>query len=158
MKILTILLALLYGLLILVLFPLLIILANLYFQLPIVNHAVFQLIGIMCIALGSIGWIINIRLFKTAGKGTPVPIEPPKKLVLSNHYRYSRNPMYISTLIVLVGYFFLFGHLTLFLYVILTAIGFHLFVTLYEEPTLKKLFGDEYTAYCKKVPRWIKVL
>ena len=140
-----------------VLFPLLFVLANLYFQLPIVGHAVFQLIGVICITLGSIGWITNIRLFKTAGKGTPVPIEPPKKLVLANHYRYSRNPMYISTLIVLVGYFFLFGHLSLLAYVLFAAIGFQLFVTCYEEPTLKTMFGSEYTAYCKKVPRWIKL-
>ena len=139
-------------------FPIVFVIANQHFQLPIVDHAVFQLMGVICITLGSISWVTNIRLFKTAGKGTPVPIEPPKKLVLANHYRYSRNPMYISTLIVLVGYFFLFGQLSLLAYVLFAAIGFHLYVTQYEEPTLKKMFGDEYTAYCKKVPRWIKVL
>lgn len=138
-------------------FPIVFVLANQHFQLPIVDHAVFQLMGVICITLGSIGWITNIRLFKSTGKGTPVPIEPPTTLVVANYYQHSRNPMYVSTLVLLTGYFFLFGHLSLLLYVALVAIGFHLFVTQYEEPTLKKMFGDEYTAYCKKVPRWFRL-
>lgn len=35
------------------------------------------------------------------------------------------------------------------------AVGYHLFVLFYEEPTLKRLFGAEYTRYCEVVPRWI---
>lgn len=139
------------------LFPTFFTLVNQWLQFPIFNSPAFKFLGIFCITLGSTAWIINIRLFKTAGNGTPVPIEPPKKLVLANHYRYSRNPMYLSTLIVLAGYFFLYGQLSLLLYVALVASGFHLFVTHYEEPTLKKKFGSKYTAYCKRVPRWFKL-
>lgn len=150
-------LAFLYGFILLLLFPLFFSLVNQQLQLPVFNFIVLKLAGIFCLTLGSTAWIKNIRLFKTAGKGTPVPIDPPKKLVLANHYRYSRNPMYLSTLIVLVGYFFLFGYFSLLLYVALVASGFHLFVTYYEEPTLKKTFGSEYEAYCKRVPRWVKL-
>jgi protein-S-isoprenylcysteine O-methyltransferase Ste14 len=35
------------------------------------------------------------------------------------------------------------------------ALGFHLFVVLYEERTLKRRFGASYEEYCKTVPRWI---
>jgi protein-S-isoprenylcysteine O-methyltransferase Ste14 len=34
-------------------------------------------------------------------------------------------------------------------------LGFHLFVVLYEEPTLREKFGKEYEEYCRQVPRWI---
>jgi protein-S-isoprenylcysteine O-methyltransferase Ste14 len=33
--------------------------------------------------------------------------------------------------------------------------GFHVFVLLYEEPTLRNSFGQEYEAYCAGVPRWV---
>jgi len=33
--------------------------------------------------------------------------------------------------------------------------GTILFVLLYEEPTLRRKFGAEYEAYCRRVPRWI---
>ena len=35
------------------------------------------------------------------------------------------------------------------------ALVWHLFVVFYEEPTLERRFGDEYRAYCARVPRWI---
>jgi hypothetical protein len=34
------------------------------------------------------------------------------------------------------------------------ALGVHLFVVLYEEPTLRKKFGAEYEEYCRNVRRW----
>ncbi len=39
------------------------------------------------------------------GKGTPVPIESPKKLVIRGIYKYTRNPMYVCLLLDLFGYF-----------------------------------------------------
>ena len=37
---------------------------------------------------------------------------------------------------------------------LLVALGVHLFVVFYEEPTLRKKFGAEYEEYCRNVPRW----
>ena len=34
------------------------------------------------------------------------------------------------------------------------ALTFHVFVVLYEEPTLRRQFGDDYEDYCRRVPRW----
>ncbi|MFQ5459073.1 MAG: methyltransferase family protein, partial [Myxococcota bacterium] len=32
---------------------------------------------------------------------------------------------------------------------------FHAFIVLYEEPVLRRKFGETYTRYCARVPRWI---
>ena len=93
--------------------------------------------------------------FLIEGRGTPAPIDPPKELVVAGFYRYVRNPMYFGVLLILIGYFLWFGFWSLLAYTALAFIATHLFVTLYEEPTLKKKFGKSYEDYLKKVPRWI---
>jgi protein-S-isoprenylcysteine O-methyltransferase Ste14 len=94
-------------------------------------------------------------MFYFIGKGTPVPIDPPKHLVIKGIYKRTRNPMYLSVLIIIFGYFLFFGHLALLMYLASLAGFFHLFVVLYEEPTLKKKFGKSYFRYLKEAPRWI---
>ena len=96
-------------------------------------------------------------LFFSLGKGTPVPVEPPKKLVIKGLYKYTRNPIYIAYFLIFLGEFLLFGHILLFLYLLLAVIFFHTLVIYHEEPILKKRFGKSYHKYMEKVPRWIKV-
>ena len=63
--------------------------------------------------------------------------------------------MYIAVLLVVVAEAWLFLSVTLTLYAVVLAIGFHLFVVWYEEPTLSAQFGGEYDDYCHHVSRWI---
>jgi protein-S-isoprenylcysteine O-methyltransferase Ste14 len=63
--------------------------------------------------------------------------------------------MYVGILAMIVGYFLWFGYWNLLIYAIVVFAAFHTFVTLYEEPTLKRKFGTHYENYLKKVPRWI---
>lgn len=93
--------------------------------------------------------------FLVKGKGTPAPIDPPKHLVVAGLYRYVRNPMYVGVLLVLLGHFLYFGYWALLIYSGLFFVAVHTFVTRYEEPHLRKLFGTEYEDYCQRVPRWI---
>ena len=93
--------------------------------------------------------------FLVEGRGTPAPIDPPKELVAVGFYRYVRNPMYFGVLLILIGHFLWFGFWWLLVYTLLAFIVVHLFVTLYEEPTLKKKFGTAYENYLKRVPRWM---
>ena len=106
-------------------------------------------------------WVVGIATllwcfwdFVQKGKGTPVPLDPPKELVVSGLYRYVRNPMYVGVFIVLIGHFLWFGYWSLLAYAGLFLIPVHLFVTLYEEPGLKKRFGAAYEKYLAEVPRW----
>lgn len=93
--------------------------------------------------------------FAQKGLGTPAPIDPPKKLVVSGLYRSVRNPMYVGVLLVIAGHFLWFGYWILLPYGGLFFLSTHSFVTFYEEPFLRKQFGAEYEAYLREVPRWI---
>ncbi len=111
--------------------------------------------GILLLALGVAGYLWCALDFAFAGHGTPAPIDPPKLLVVRGLYRYARNPMYISVLLVLLGESVLFHSWTLCRYALAVWAGFHLFVLLYEEPTLRDKFGESYKEYCQRVNRWL---
>jgi len=92
--------------------------------------------------------------FALQGRGTPAPIAPTQKLVVIGLHHYVRNPMYIGVLLIILGQAALFTSCTLLFYAVFLWLAFHLFVLLYEEPTLHKQFGSEYDAYRKRIPRW----
>jgi protein-S-isoprenylcysteine O-methyltransferase Ste14 len=95
--------------------------------------------------------------FGWTGHGTPAPIAPPKNLVVVGFYRYVRNPMYVGFFVGWIGLWVVFGRANGFAITGTAAvvIGIALFVRLYEEPTLRKLFGAEYEEYCRNVRRWL---
>ena len=70
-------------------------------------------------------------------------------------YQYTRNPMYVGVLSVISGWALLFQSSTLAVYAMCIAASFHLFVLLYEEPHLRKVFGPSYEHYCSQVDRWL---
>src|SRR3954465_8640140 len=78
--------------------------------------------------------------FIRRGRGTPAPYDPPRELVVAGLYRYVRNPQYVGGVLVVVGEALLTGMVVLFGYAAFFAIGYHLFVRYYEEPTLGRLF------------------
>ena len=89
------------------------------------------------------------------GLGTPSPVAPPQHLVVSGLYRHVRNPMYVAVLSLICGQGLLFGSVRLLEYALVVWLGFLAFVVLYEEPALRKTFGQEYEDFCAHVPRWI---
>ena len=91
--------------------------------------------------IGGIILLWSFWNFLIQGRGTPAPIDPPKELVATGFYRYVRNPMYVGVLSIVIGHFLWFGTIWLIVYAALVWLGFHLFITLYEEPTLQKKFG-----------------
>ena len=93
--------------------------------------------------------------FALRGKGTPAPIDPPKKLVEEGPYRIVRNPMYWSVAFALLGEALVFHSLALAGLAAALFVGANLFVLFYEEPVLRRKFGAEYEDYCRRVPRWL---
>lgn len=93
--------------------------------------------------------------FASFGRGTPLPIDAPKRLVVRGLYRYTRNPMYLGVLTVISGWALLYQTGALAGYLLLVGIVFHLFVVLYEERHLQRTFGDEYATYRQRVGRWL---
>jgi protein-S-isoprenylcysteine O-methyltransferase Ste14 len=117
-------------------------------------------------AVGVAGWFLiagGIALyfacafwgFALRGRGTPAPMDPPKKLVVEGPYRVVRNPMYWSVASVVLGEALVFHSRTLAELAAAFFAGTILFVLLYEEPALRRRFGAEYEDYCRRVPRWL---
>jgi protein-S-isoprenylcysteine O-methyltransferase Ste14 len=113
------------------------------------------LLGLIPLVLGLGCYFWCAWGFAWSGGGTPVPIDPPKSLVVSGPYRYVRNPMYLGVESLIVGEAILFGSWRLAEYAAVVAMFFYLFVVFYEEWALRKKFGAAYEEYCKTVPRWI---
>jgi protein-S-isoprenylcysteine O-methyltransferase Ste14 len=106
-----------------------------------------------------LGFAVALRCiwdFGWTGRGTPVPAAPPKRLVVVGFYRFVRNPMYVGFAFGWIGLWIIFGraNLALISAVAAVALGVHLFVVLYEEPTLRGKFGADYEQYCLHVRRW----
>jgi protein-S-isoprenylcysteine O-methyltransferase Ste14 len=112
-------------------------------------------LGLPLVALGAPVLIWCIVDFARVGKGTLAPIDPPKLVVRGGPYRFVRNPMYVANLAIISGEALVFQSWAVAVYAGVMALGFHLFVILYEEPTLTRLFGADYEAYRNSVPRWI---
>ncbi len=122
---------------------------------PRIETGIISLLAIPLWLIGSLVVLGCFWDFTFKGRGTPVPIDPPKELVVTGFYRYVRNPIYVGVLSIFLGHFLWFGYLALLIYTMFAFIGVHLFIVLYEEPTLKRKFGAAYEDYLKRVPRWI---
>ena len=112
-------------------------------------------LGLIPIILGSALYLRCAYHFALSGRGTPAPIDPPVKLVIKGPYRHSRNPMYLGVLAIIGGEALLFQELPLLYFLLALAVAFHIFIVSYEERALRSKFGEAYSRYCEKVPRWI---
>jgi len=122
---------------------------------PLLGISAFRVIGVIFIAAGLPVLLDSFARFALRGLGTPAPVFPTRHLVVSGLFRYVRNPMYIAVLSLIFGQGLLFGDVQVLEYGVAVWAGFYLFVLLYEEPTLRRTFGDEYAEFCTNVPRWI---
>jgi len=114
-----------------------------------------QFAGAVLIVAGIICVVDCFTRFALQGLGTPAPILPTGTLVVSGLYRRVRNPMYVGVVAAILGQALFFGDTRLVIYGAVIWLAFHLFVLVYEEPTLKQTFGEEYEAFRTNVPRWI---
>lgn len=113
------------------------------------------IIGIFLIILGSLFVICTNKSFLKIGRGTLAPWDPPKKLVVTDLYKYVRNPMISGVLMIILGESLIFASIQLFLWFAGFFIVNHLYIVYFEEPGLFKRFGNDYIVYKKNVPRWI---
>jgi protein-S-isoprenylcysteine O-methyltransferase Ste14 len=93
--------------------------------------------------------------FAVEGRATPAPIDAPKILVVNGPYRYVRNPMYLGVVLVMIGWALWFRNADIAWYVAIWLVFVNTFVMLYEEPTLTRLFGEQYDHYRANVGRWL---
>ncbi len=112
-------------------------------------------VGVALIVIGKALYLACLWLFAAVGRGTPGPWDAPRHFVAVGPYRWVRNPIYIAALIVVIGEAWLFLSPGLVVYAGAAALFLQLFVIGYEEPTLRRRFGETYVEYLRAVPRWV---
>jgi len=99
----------------------------------------------ICLILWSILHFIKV-------KGTPVPFNPPPKLVNTGPYSYIRNPMLSGVFILMFGFGILFNSISLvFIFIPIFILLNFLELKTIEEPELEKRLGKDYLEYKKGV-------
>lgn len=113
-----------------------------------------QLTGIALTTAGAVLALSCVLAFALVGRGTPAPFDPPRRLVVSGPYRFVRNPMYVGAGSAVLGAALYLESAALAVFVLVFWLVAHVFVRVYEEPTLQRTFGTDYEAYCRRVGRW----
>ncbi len=115
-------------------------------------------------AIRPVGWVLVVPglvvladsfISFVRARGSPAPPVPTEHLVVAGFYRWVRNPMYVAIVVTLIGEALIYSRVVLIVYAALVWLAFHLFVLLYEEPSLARRFGAEYEDYRLRVGRWL---
>jgi protein-S-isoprenylcysteine O-methyltransferase Ste14 len=115
---------------------------------------VWQVAGMLLGASGAALALACILTCVFVGRGTPAPFDPPRRLMVQGPYRLVRNPMYLGAGLALAGAALFYQSIPLLVYAGLFLLLTHLFVVVYEEPTLRRTFEKDYEVYCRRVGRW----
>ena len=113
-------------------------------------------ISLFLLILGLVVFISAVKSFRRH-KTTVNPLEPRQasSLVTSGIFKFSRNPMYLGMLIILLSISFKFNLIG----GMLTSVFFYSFITKFqifpEEEAMIELFGDEFIEYSNRTRRWI---
>lgn len=111
--------------------------------------------GLLPLTMGTGLLLWCVWIFYRQGKGTLAPWDPPRRLVVSGPYRWSRNPMYVAVMLVLAGWALAYRTSALVVYAACIMVAFQLRITLGEEPWLARTHGDDWIRYRDQVPRWL---
>lgn len=125
---------------------------------PLADLGALKYLAFLLWPLGTLIIVWCFWDFTGKGRGTPAPVDPPKDLVISGPYRYTRNPMYLSGILLLLGWVAWSPSWPILIELIIFFAVAHLFVIGYEEPNLRRRFGQSYLLYCRSVPRWLPSL
>jgi len=124
--------------------------------IPLVHALGFWQIIAIPVAILGIYMVVWVSFsFVRTGRGTPIPIDPPKHLVVHGLYRHVRNPMYVGAMLVLLAEVVYYSSIWVFIYTTFLWMALHTFTVVLEEPQLKRRFGTEYERYLVSVPRWV---
>jgi protein-S-isoprenylcysteine O-methyltransferase Ste14 len=112
-------------------------------------------LGAILVLVGAAVVLTTFGQFVWEGRGTPAPVAPTEELVVRGLYRFSRNPMYLGVVSILVGEVLWLGSVPVAVWTGCVIVAVTLFVRGYEEPTLAARHGAAYARYSAAVPRWL---
>ena len=125
-------------------------------QINLFLAAITLLVGIFWVS-----WAYSYLHF--VGKGSPlevfgVALYPTQNLVTTGPYAYTRNPMVLGLLTLLLGIAFLMNSISALIMVPILAVGTLVYIRIYEEPGLVRRFSEAYVQYRKMTPVLIPTL
>lgn len=111
--------------------------------------------GLLLAAAGAVLLGACVWQFAREGKGTLIPVDAPKTLVVRGLYRHVRNPMYLSVSVILLGEALAARSGAILIYWAAYFTFVNVFIIGYEEPALRARFGPPYERYTREVGRWL---
>jgi protein-S-isoprenylcysteine O-methyltransferase Ste14 len=114
----------------------------------------WAMLGIVPVFVGLLSGILGAYQFRKA-KTVIRPFREASTLVTAGVFRYSRNPMYLGIVLVLIGTWILFGALSPVLGIVIFMVTADRWYIRVEEEMLRQKFGADFDAYRSKVRRWI---
>ncbi|MDQ6886010.1 MAG: isoprenylcysteine carboxylmethyltransferase family protein [Gemmatimonadota bacterium] len=114
-----------------------------------------QIAGASLLLIGLSLFASSLRRFVAEGKGTLAPWDPPRRLVMRGPYRFVRNPMISGLLFVVFGEALILLSEPHALWALTFLLLNGVYIPLFEEPQLRRRFGEPYVEYCRHVPRLV---
>ncbi|MSR68017.1 isoprenylcysteine carboxylmethyltransferase family protein [Candidatus Peribacteria bacterium] len=129
---------------------------TLHFNFPLqtVISEPWTLLGIPLIVFGILQFGFSVSHF-VRHKTDIRPSGKPTSLIMSGPFRYTRNPIYLANIIVLLGVCLLLGSVASFIVIPLYFIIVNSFIVPFEEEMLVSVFTERYQEYKKRVRRWL---
>lgn len=115
-------------------------------------------------AMNTAGWILIVAgivlLFWAQAtfrrhRTTLIPNRPASAMVTDGPYAYTRNPMYVSLIVLYLGLALLTGMLWTVLILPVVLVLLTVLVIRREERYLESAFGDDYAEFRRRVRRWV---
>jgi protein-S-isoprenylcysteine O-methyltransferase Ste14 len=116
------------------------------------NGLINVIVGILAIILGGFIAFSTIIAQMRFASGTPFPMIPTRRLLVSGTFKYCRNPMTLGTIMVYSGIVVMIGSYTALLFVVIFGLILLAYIKLVEEKELALRFGQEYLDYKKDTP------
>ena len=114
-----------------------------------------KILGGIVLAAGAALVLETTTRFALQGRGTPAPWAPPERFVERGSYRLVRSPMYLGVILLIIGQALLLGREILYLWAAAAWLMFSAILIFYEEPGLRRRFGDDYEDYTRRAHRWL---
>ena len=123
---------------------------------PDINNIIFYVLSLFFIILGPFILISAVRSFKAEQTTiNPININNASSLVISGVFKYSRNPMYLGMVFILLALSFRFNLVGGILFTSIFIMYITKFQIIPEEAAMKSIFGDDFNKYKNKTRRWI---
>lgn len=123
---------------------------------PDINNIIFYILSLFFIILGPFILISAVRSFKAEQTTiNPININNASSLVISGVFKYSRNPMYLGMVFILLALSFWFNLVGGILFTSIFIMYITKFQIIPEEAAMKSIFGEDFNKYKNKTRRWI---